>query len=52
MEKKTHGTGQRQRCFFIRDGRMWFTARAERQFYFLLTVLMLAAGILCKLGLI
>lgn len=52
MGAKIERDGRGKRGFLIRNGRVWFTARAERQFYFLLTVLMLAAGILYKLGIL
>jgi len=50
MGKSIERDGLGKRGLFVQDGRVWFTARAERRFYFLLTVLMLAAGILYKLG--
>ena len=34
------------------NGRVWFTREAERRFYFILTVIMLAIGILYKAGLL
>lgn len=34
------------------DGRLWFTRKAERRFYFILTMIMLAVGILYKAGVI
>lgn len=34
------------------DGRIWFTREAERRFYFILTLIMLAVGILYKTGVI
>lgn len=34
------------------DGRVWFTREAERRFYFILTMIMLAAGFLYKVGVI
>jgi hypothetical protein len=33
----------------IQEGRIWFTRETERRFYFILTVIMLAAGILYQL---
>jgi len=35
-----------------KDGRIWFTREAERRFYFVLTMIMLAVGILYKAGVI
>lgn len=39
-----------RKWFVYQDGRFYFTRLAERKFYFILTVAMLLAGILYKLG--
>ena len=33
-----------------KGGRLWFSKEAERRFYFILTMIMLAIGILYKTG--
>ncbi len=35
-----------------RSGKIWFSASTERRFYFFLTLIMLVAGILYKMGVI
>jgi hypothetical protein len=46
-EKATMAKGPQ---WIRQDGRLWFTREAERQFYFILTVIMLILGILYKIG--
>lgn len=52
MQDKKLTPSDGQPVLMHRDGRLWFTREAERRFYFVLTVMMLAAGILYKMGLI
>jgi hypothetical protein len=35
---------------YYQDGRFYFTRQAERTFYFILTMVMLVAGMLYKIG--
>lgn len=44
------GTGKKSLCY--KDGRFYFTKEAERSFYFVLTLIMLVAGILYKTGIL
>ena len=39
-----------KRVFAHKGGRLWFRSETERKFYFFLTVLMLAFGLLYKWG--
>ncbi|GBC60553.1 hypothetical protein DENIS_1510 [Desulfonema ishimotonii] len=43
--------GNLSKYMTVRDGRIYFTRDAERNFYFILTLIMMVAGILYKLGL-
>jgi len=36
--------------FYLEDGKIYFTRTAERKFFFALTMLMLVAAVLFKLG--
>ena len=49
MNDGTHNPKSNQPRIVIQDGRIWFTRKTERRFYFILTVIMLAAGILYRL---
>ncbi len=40
----------KNKAFKLEDGRLYFTRATERRIFFVLTLLMLAAGILMKLG--
>jgi hypothetical protein len=52
--KETHqqknSISKKKYCY--RDGRFYFTKEAERSFYFILTLIMLAAGVLYKTGIL
>ena len=50
MGMGTKGTKSGKRPLVIQEGRLWFTKEMERRFYFVLTVIMLVAGILYKWG--
>jgi hypothetical protein len=51
MENHDSKTGEnRKRTIYYTDGRFYFTKEAERTFYFVLTLLMLVAGMLYKAG--
>ncbi|MGA6924244.1 MAG: hypothetical protein WBY88_01110 [Desulfosarcina sp.] len=50
MKNKKDVTKTGQPRILIRDGRLWFTREMERRFYFILTLIMLAAGMSFKLG--
>lgn len=52
MCNKHEPTMARRPRLITQDGRLWFTREAERRFYFILTIIMLAVGILYKLGVI
>ena len=41
-----------KKSFCYKDGRFYFTKEAERSFYFVLTLIMLVAGILYKSGIL
>lgn len=47
---KNSGPAIKSLCY--KDGRFYFTKEAERSFYFILTLIMLVAGILYKSGII
>jgi len=47
--KSTH---KRARWFVYEDGRLYFSTRTERRVLFVLTLVMLAAGALVKLGIV
>lgn len=49
MKKRIDDTQSNQPQMVIKAGRLWFTRETERRFYFILTVIMLAVGILYKL---
>ena len=40
-----------RKAFSYKNGRIWFSKATERNFFFVLTFIMLVAGILVKLGL-
>jgi len=42
----------RNRAFRMQDGRLYFTREAERRIFFVLTLLMLAAGVMIRMGVI
>lgn len=44
--------GSRRPKLIQQEGRLWFSGESERRFYFILTVIMLAIGILYKMGLL
>lgn len=55
MSKKDQNRNRHQMkkskiCY--RDGRFYFTKESERTFYFILTIIMLAAGVLYKTGIL
>ena len=50
MKNETQGPQSVKPPIVIQDGRLWFTREVERRFYFILTLIMLSAGILYKLG--
>ncbi|WP_319526722.1 hypothetical protein [uncultured Desulfosarcina sp.] len=52
MYGKDEITMEKRPLLMRRDGRLWFTREAERRFYFVLTMIMLVAGILYKTGVI
>lgn len=52
MHSKDENAMAKRPLLMKRDGRLWFTREAERRFYFILTVIMLVAGILYKTGVI
>ncbi|BBO79114.1 hypothetical protein DSCW_65310 [Desulfosarcina widdelii] len=52
MHSKNEITTKKQPLLMRQDGRVWFTREAERRFYFILTMIMLAVGILYKSGII
>ena len=39
-----------KKSFCYKDGRFYFTKQAERSFFFVLTLIMLVAGVLYKTG--
>lgn len=43
---------QFSKMFIYENGRFYFTKMAERKFYFVLTLIMLLAGILYKVGIL
>lgn len=47
-----HEAEARRPHLIKKDGRIWFTREAERRVYFVLTVIVLAIGVLYKLGVI
>ena len=53
MKKEISKTGgDRKKSFTYADGRFYFTKEAERSFYFILTLLMLVAGVCYKVGIL
>ena len=50
MNDESHESRSGKPRIVIQAGRSWFTREMERRFYFILTVIMLTAGILFKLG--
>ena len=52
MRSKDEITMTKQPLLIGQAGRVWFTREAERRFYFILTMIMLAVGILYKTGVI
>lgn len=40
----------RKKLIVYKEGKFYFTKEAERTFFFILTIIMLTAGILFKLG--
>ncbi|MBN1101863.1 MAG: hypothetical protein JXL84_00465 [Deltaproteobacteria bacterium] len=42
----------REKTFVVREGTLYFTRNGERRVFFVLTVGMLLAGILVKLGIV
>jgi len=52
MHGKDRSTMTKRPLMMRQDGRVWFTREAERRFYFILTKIMLAVGILYKTGVI
>ncbi|SKA70931.1 hypothetical protein SAMN02745704_00039 [Paucidesulfovibrio gracilis DSM 16080] len=44
------GTGEKQPLFRYENGRIYFTRRTERMFFFLLTVAMLVLGVVEGVG--
>jgi hypothetical protein len=42
----------RNRTFRMQDGKLYFTREAERRIFFVLTLLMLAAGVMIRMGMI
>lgn len=50
MGIETNDTKSGRPPIVIQAGRLWFTKEMERRFYFVLTVIMLVAGILYKWG--
>lgn len=41
-----------QKSICYQDGRFYFTKQAERSFFFILTIIMLIAGVLYKTGIL
>jgi hypothetical protein len=50
MKKKADAVTVRKPLLVQNSGRIWFTAEAERRIYFFLTMAMLVAGVLYKIG--
>jgi hypothetical protein len=50
MSGKHEITMTRRPQWVKQDGRLHFTRKAERRFYFVLTMIMLVVGILYKIG--
>jgi len=48
--RQKNETAKKSVCY--RDGRFYFTKEAERSFYFILTLIMLVAGIFYKSGIL
>ncbi len=48
--RQKHETAKKRLRY--KDGRLYFTKDAERSFYFVLTLIMLVAGILYKIGIL
>jgi len=44
-------SGSRNKLLHHENGRTYFSRKSERRLFFILTVMMLAAGILTKIGL-
>jgi hypothetical protein len=49
MKKRIDVARSNQPQIMMQAGRLWFTRETERRIYFILTVIMLAVGILYKL---
>ena len=52
MKEETAIAKPQKPALVRRSGRIWFSAETERRFYFILTLIMLVAGILYKMGVI
>ena len=53
MEKDiVHHTRTNKKMFIRRNGRLYFSQKTERKFFFVLTLMMLLSGILLKAGLL
>ena len=48
--QKNSESNKKSICY--RDGRFYFTKQAERSFFFVLTIIMLVAGVLYKTGIL
>ena len=49
---QTNPKKTRNRVFRMEDGKLYFTREAERRIFFVLTLLMLAAGVMIRVGVI
>ncbi len=52
MKTETMTARKQKPALIQQSGRLWFSRETERRFYFVLTLFMLGAGILYKLGVI
>lgn len=52
MGHETVKPGVRRPKLIRQEGRLWFSGKTERQFYFILTIIMMAIGILYKIGIL
>jgi len=43
--------GRQQKILFFSDGKIYFTRKTERWFFFVLTIIMLVCGVFAKSGL-
>lgn len=50
MADETNHTGARRPKLVRQGGRLWFSKESERRFFFILTVIMMAVGILYRMG--